>query len=109
MCIVQSKYGKCRTASTSSTSTSTPPPALQQPAQQALQLNWSHFKPKCSGKPEDTEAHLLRPNNWIDTHQFQEGVKVQWFWLTLVREARVWYGSLRPINIDWQGLPNQFR
>ena len=41
------------------------------------QLNWSHFKPEFSGKPEeDAEAHLLAMNDWIDRHQFQEGVKV---------------------------------
>ena len=45
----------------------------------------------------------------MDTHQFQEGVKVQRLCLTLVGEARLWYESLRPIYIDWQGLQNQFR
>ena len=59
------------------------PQALQQPAQQPQhipQLNWSYFKPESSGKPEeDAEAHLLRTNDWMDTHQFQEGVKVQRF------------------------------
>ena len=31
-------------------------------------LNWSHFKPQYSGKPdEDIEAHLLRTNDWMDT------------------------------------------
>ena len=40
----------------------------QQPIPQMLPLNWSHFKPKFSGKPdEDAEAHLLRTNNWMDT------------------------------------------
>ena len=43
------------------------------------------------------------------THVFQEGVKVQCFCLTLVGEARLWYESLRPINVDWIGLQNQFR
>ena len=62
-----------------------------------------------SGKPEDAEAHLLRTNDWMDTHQFQEGDKVQRFCLPLVGEAKLWYESLRPINIDWQGLQNQFR
>ena len=38
----------------------------------------------------------------MNTHQFQEGIKVQRFCLTLVGEARLWYESLRPINIDWQ-------
>ena len=82
-------------------------PQLQQPTQQAQcmpQLNWSHFKSE-----EDAEAHLFRTNNWMDKHQFQEGVKVQRFCLTLVGEARLWYESLRPINVDWQGLQNQFR
>ena len=40
-------------------------PVLNQPIptqkmQHIPQLNWSHFKPEFSGKPEkDTEAHLL--------------------------------------------------
>ena len=55
-------------------------PQLQQPTQQVQyipQLNWSHFKPEFSGKPEeDAEAHLLRTNDWIGTHQFQESAEV---------------------------------
>ena len=44
------------------------PGVLQRP-----QLNWSHFKPKYAGKPEeDAEAHLLRTNDWEDTHNFQD-------------------------------------
>ena len=115
MHIVQNKYGKCRTTSTSYTSTSSPPspPASKQPTQQAQHiphLNWSHFKPEFSGKPDKgVEAHLLRTNNWMDTHQFQEGEKVQRFCLILEGKARLWYESLRPINVDWQGLQNQFR
>ena len=43
-------------------------------------LNWSNFKPKFAGKPdEDMEAPLLRMNDWMDTHRFQEDVKVQCF------------------------------
>ena len=45
----------------------------------------------------------------MDTHAFPEGVKVQHFCLTLAGEARLWYESLRPINVDWLGLQNQFR
>ena len=45
----------------------------------------------------------------MDMHQFQEGVKVQRFCLTSVGEARLWYESLRPINVDWLGLQNQYR
>ena len=54
------------------------PPA--QPVQPAPmpQLNWSHLKPEFAGKPDkDAEAHLLRTNDWMDTHAFPEGVKVE--------------------------------
>ena len=37
------------------------------------------------------------------------GIKVQRFCLTLVGEARLWYESLTPIDVDWQGLQNLFR
>ena len=41
-----------------------------------LRMNWSHFKPEFSGKPdEDVEAHLLRTNDWMTTHDFPEAVK----------------------------------
>ena len=76
-----------------------PPQPQQQPTQQEqhiLQLNWSHFKPEFSGKTkEDAEAHLLRTNDWMDTHHSQEGVKVQRICLTLVGEARFWYESFK--------------
>ena len=86
------------------------PPIPQTQPVHVPQLNWSHFKPEFAGKPDDdVEAHLLRINDWMDTHQFQEGVKVQCFCLTLVGEARLWYESLRPININCIGLQNQFR
>ena len=73
-------------------------------------LNWSHFKPKYTGNPEgDAEAHLLRTNDWMDTQNFQDQVKVQKFCLTLVGEARLWYELIRPINADWEGLQHMFR
>ena len=51
---------------------------LQQPILHMLPLNWSHFKPKFSGKPdEDTKAHLLRMNDQMETHKFQGNDKVQ--------------------------------
>ena len=72
-----------------------------QPIQHMPQLNWSYFKPEFSGKPEeDAEAHPLRMNDWMDTHAFPEGVKVQCFCLTLVGEGRLWCESLRPLNVD---------
>ena len=80
-----------------------------QHVQHMPQLNWLHFKPGFLGKPEDAEAHLLRMSDWMDTHQFQEGVKIQRFCLTLIGETRLWYESLRPIHVDWLGLQNQFR
>ena len=47
------------------------PPALEAlypPTPYVSLLNWSHFKPEYSGKPdEDAEAHLLRTNDWMDT------------------------------------------
>ena len=50
----------------------------QQPGQQIVHLNWSHFIPEFSGKPDkDVEAHLLCTNDWMTAHHFVEGVKVQ--------------------------------
>ena len=80
------------------------------PAQPVLpglmtQLKWSHFKPEFAGKPDKTvESHLLRTHDWMDTHAFHEGVKVQRFCLTLVGGTRLWYEPLRPIALDWNGL-----
>ena len=75
-----------------------------------LPLNWSHFKPNLSGKPDEyAEVHLLRTNNWMDSHRFQEDDKVQRFCLTLKGEARLWYESLRLINTDWTELQNMCR
>ena len=55
-----------------------PPPQVIQ--QQQLHMNWSHFKPEFSDKPdEDAEANLLRTNDWMTTHDFPDAVKVQRF------------------------------
>ena len=84
-------------------------PQLQQ-AQVHMCINWSHFKPEYSGKPEkDVEPNLLRTNDWMNTHDFPDGVKVQRFCLTLTGKARLWYASLEPIAMTWQELQNQFR
>ena len=45
----------------------------------------------------------------MNAHHFVEDVKVQRFCLTLLGEARLWYLSLEPINVDWQELQNLFR
>ena len=77
---------------------------------QRPQLHWSHFKLKYAGKlEEDAEAHLLKMNDWMDTHDFQNQVKVQRFCLTLVGEARLRYESLRLINANWEDLQHMCR
>ena len=48
-------------------------------------------------------------NDWLDTDEFLDQIKVQRFCLTLIEEARLWYESLRPINVDWVSLQNLFR
>ena len=87
------------------------PQVLQAPQGQSfVHLNWSHFKPEFSGKPdEDAEAHVLCTNIWMDRHNFIDGVKVQRFSLTLLGKARLWCQSLEPINVDWQWIQNLFR
>ena len=46
-------------------------PLQVQPGQ--AQLNWSYFKPELSGNSEeDAKAHLLRTNDWMETHNFPE-------------------------------------
>ena len=45
----------------------------------------------------------------MNIHHFVKGVKVQRFSLTLLGEARLWYHSLEPINVDWPELQNLFR
>ena len=88
------------------------PPPQQIPIgqQQPMHMNWSHFKPEFSGKPEeDVEVHLLRTNDWMTAHDFPEGLKVQRFCLTLVGEARNWYATLEPLVMTWLELQNIFR
>ena len=54
------------------------PPNLPDPMANQQQLNWSYFKPEFVGKPEeDVEAHLLRTNDCMDTHNFPDGSKVK--------------------------------
>ena len=77
---------------------------------QTQQLNWSYFKPEFSGKEEeDAAAHLLKTNDWMETHNFPEDTKVRKFCLILKGETRLWYESLRPIEMDWNALQEHFR
>ena len=79
--------------------------------QQHLHINWSNFKTDFSEKPEeDAEAHLLCSNDWMNTHHFVDGVKVQRLCLTLLGEARLWFQSLEPLdNVTLLELQNLFR
>ena len=73
-------------------------------------MNLSYFKPEFSGKAEeDTTAHLLKTNDWMDTYNFPEHIKVRRFCLTLMGEARMWYESLKPIDMAWNALQICFR
>ena len=76
-----------------------------------MHINWSNFKPEFSGKPgEDTEAHLLLLNDWMNAHHFDEDTKVQRFCLTLLGEARLWYHSLEALgDTTLTQLQNLFR
>ena len=82
---------------------------LQDPPQ-AHQLNWSYFKPEFSCKmEEDAVVHLLNTNDWMETQNFPEDTKVRRFCFTLTGEARLWYESIRPIEMDWAALQECFR
>ena len=89
-----------------------PQPFPNQPAPQIIHqqmINWSHFKPEFAGRPEeDTEVHLLRTNDCMRTHNFEDSMKVQRFCLTLLGEARLRYETLTPIANDWSALQNNF-
>ena len=74
------------------------------------QLNWSYFKPEFAGKPEeDVEAHLLRSNDWMETHDFPQDTKVRRFCFTLMGEARLQYETLRAGQLDWAALQELFQ
>ena len=85
----------CTTTSTSSTTNCST--LLTNPADSIPQSNWSHFKPEFAGKlDKNAEAHLVRTNDWMDTHAFPEGAKVQRFCLTYWE--RLGYDNFR---LEW--------
>ena len=89
-----------------------PQPLPCQPPPQIIHqqmVNWSNIKPEFTGKPEeDAEVHLLHTNDSMQTHNFEENVKVQRFCLTLYGEARLWYETLSVDNIAQLELQNAF-
>ena len=58
---------------------------------------------------EDAVVHLLKTNDWMDTHNFPEDTKIRRFYLPLTGGARLWYESIRPIEMDWQALQECFK
>ena len=87
-----------------------PNPVQNLPAAMAnpQQLNWSYFKPEFSGKlEEDAEEHLLRTNDWMETHNFPDDQNVR-FCLTFTGEARLWYETLGTAQLDWETLKDHF-
>ena len=74
------------------------------------QLNWSYFKPEFARKAEeDVEAHLLRTNDWMDTHNFPNDQKVRRFCLTLTGKARFWYEIITQVQLDWPTMQIHFK
>ena len=70
--------------------------------------HWSYFKPKFSGKPqEDPETHICRTVDWMDTHHFVMGQRLQRFPLTLAGEVRLWYQSIHPFQGNWEELQDR--
>ena len=53
---------------------------------------------------KDAEAHLLRMEDWMTTHNFPEDQKVGKFCLTLMGEARLWYATLNVLQqqLNWE-------
>ena len=45
----------------------------------------------------------------METHNFPKDTKIRRFCLTLTGEARLWYESIMPIEMDWNSLQEYFR
>ena len=57
---------------------------------------------------EDMEEHLLRTNDWMETHNFPDDEKVRRFCLTFMGEARLRYQTLGRVQLDWETLRDCF-
>ena len=76
----------------------------------AMTMNWSYFKPEFSGQPEeDTETHIVRMIDWMETHNFAAGQRVQRFPLNPAGEARLWYWCIHLFQGIWEALEERFR
>ena len=86
------------------------PAGILVPVPQIIYQNWIGKKPEFLGKPEeDAESHFLSTIDWMEAHNFPEGDKVRCFCLMLIGEARLWYKSLAPLDVDWPTLQNKSR
>ena len=45
----------------------------------------------------------------MDTHNFPDDQKVRIFCLTLAGKARLWYETIRNMNLDWSMVQEHFR
>ena len=79
---------------------------MEEDPPQPHQLNW--FILSQNFHVRQKKMHLLKTKDWMDTHNFPEDTKVR-FCLTLTGEARLWYESIRPIEMDWEVLQECFR
>ena len=77
---------------------------LQQPILHVQPLHWSYFKSNCLRNQKKMPKHTYLGQEWISGQC--QSTKIL---LDTKREARLWYKSLRLINVDWLGLQNTFR
>ena len=82
-----------------------------QPKQHMPQLNWSHFKPEFAAKPDgDAEAHLLRMNDWMDTHTHFKKVSKSNILPYINRGSKIMVWVVKTYKMYvWIGLQNQFK
>ena len=45
----------------------------------------------------------------MDTHNFPDDQKIRRFCLTLTGKARLWYGTIRQVQLDWPAMQEHFR
>ena len=55
------------------------------------------------------QVHLLRTNDWMNTHSFPNDQKVRRFCLTLTGKARLWYETITNVNLDWPKIKEHCR
>ena len=103
-------WSKCTCPTNTTTGPNATGPCWCHPGSSDILSKLDREETRISGKPEeDAESHLLSARDWIEAHNFTEGEKVRHFQVTLIGEARLWYGSLALLDNDWPTLQNKFR